>query len=71
MVLVEGDRIEAADLPLPLRGPASDDLASLTWEQMQQRYIDAVLAAHDDNRTAAARAMGIGRSTLLRKLARR
>jgi Nif-specific regulatory protein len=70
-VLAEGDEIGARDLPLPdrarIEAPPSD-LARLTWAQMERRYIAAVLAAHDGNRSAAARAMGIGRSTLLRKL---
>ena len=71
-VLADGDAIEPADLPLPATTATRDDgesLASLTWAQMQRRYIEAVLAAHDGNKSAAARAMGIGRSTLLRKLA--
>ena len=70
-VLADTDEIGAGDLPLPERTrgrPGGPDLARLTWSEMEQRYIDAVLAAHDGNRSAAARAMGIGRSTLLRKL---
>ena len=35
---------------------------------MERLYIEAVLAEHAGNRSAAARAMGIGRSTLLRKI---
>jgi DNA-binding NtrC family response regulator len=35
---------------------------------MERLYIEAVLAEHGGNRSAAARAMGIGRSTLLRKI---
>jgi Nif-specific regulatory protein len=40
----------------------------MTWQEMEERYIAAVLDHHDGNRTAAARAMGIGRNTLLRKI---
>ena len=71
-VLADGDAIAAGDLPLPTGVPTAmqgESLAALTWAQMQRRYIEAVLAAHDGNKSAAARAMGIGRSTLLRKLA--
>jgi len=70
-VLADGEAIEPGDLPLPARSPAAagPSLADLTWAQMQQHYIEAVLTAHDGNKSAAARAMGIGRSTLLRKLA--
>ena len=74
VVLASGDTLEPGDLPLPTGGsplhsaPVSDDLASLTWDQMEERYIGAVLKLHEGNRTAAARAMGIGRNTLLRKI---
>ena len=44
------------------------ELGRLTWDEMERLYIEAVLAEHAGNRSAAARAMGIGRSTLLRKI---
>jgi Nif-specific regulatory protein len=72
VVLTEGPTIEPGDLPLPrrpnLEAAPGESLATLTWAQMQRRYIDAVLEAHGGNQSAAARAMGIGRSTLIRKL---
>ena len=72
VILAAGPDITASDLPLPARvegGAASDaDLGRLTWQQMEQRYIRAVLDEHDGNRSAAARAMGVARATLLRKL---
>lgn len=42
----------------------------LTYKQAQKRYIEVVLAACDDNKTQAARLMGIDRRTLYRILAR-
>ncbi len=71
-VLAPGEAIEAADLPLPPRSraaPAADvALGRLSWAQMERRYVAAVLAEHDGNRSAAARAMGVARATLLRKI---
>jgi Nif-specific regulatory protein len=73
-VLAPGDGIEAGDLPLPpsrdRASAAADDtaLGRLTWAQMERRYVAAVLAEHDGNRSAAARAMGVARATLLRKI---
>ena len=80
VVLCTGDIIDLPDLPLPAeggpaaatRGKASGrpavELGRLTWGEMERLYIEAVLAEHAGNRSAAARAMGIGRSTLLRKI---
>ena len=72
VILASGPALTGSDLPLPARvegGAASDaDLGRLTWKQMEQRYIRAVMDAHNGNRSAAARAMGIARATLLRKL---
>ncbi|MCX4246683.1 sigma-54-dependent Fis family transcriptional regulator [Paraliomyxa miuraensis] len=72
-VLARGEAIEARDLPLPARSPrrgVNDDaaLGRLTWAQMERRYVTAVLAEHQGNRSAAARAMGVARATLLRKI---
>ena len=39
-----------------------------TLEEVERRYIAHVLAQHEGNRSAAARTLGIGRNTLLRKL---
>ena len=44
------------------------ELGKLRWDEMERLYIEAVLATHAGNRSAAARAMGIGRTTLLRKI---
>jgi len=79
VVLCTGDTIDLPDLPLPPEGgPAAArgkapgrpavELGRLRWDEMERLYIEAVLAEHGGNRSAAARAMGIGRSTLLRKI---
>lgn len=40
----------------------------LTLEEVEQRYLAHTIARHGGNRSEAARALGIGRNTLLRKL---
>ncbi|MBA3547063.1 MAG: sigma 54-interacting transcriptional regulator [Nannocystis sp.] len=79
VVLCNSDIIDVPDLPLPPEGGAAvtrgkgpgrpaAPLGRLRWDEMERLYIEAVLAEHAGNRSAAARAMGIGRSTLLRKI---
>jgi Nif-specific regulatory protein len=73
VVLADGEVIGADDLPMTGAARASAaapglDLAELTWSEMERLYITAVLRAHDGNRSQAAKAMGIGRTTLLRKI---
>ncbi len=72
VVLTDGDAIGPAELPLPAivaDSEAADvGLGRLTWAQMERRYVAAVLAEHEGNRSAAARAMGVARATLLRKI---
>jgi DNA-binding NtrC family response regulator len=47
---------------------ASDESSSLTLEEIEIAHIQRVLAACDNNQVAAARILGISRSTLRRKL---
>ena len=82
VVLADRSFLDEADLPLAVspreRASAARKLAAapttlrslaeLSWDEMEKLYIEAVLEAHDGNRSASARAMGIGRTTLLRKI---
>ncbi|MCC7541737.1 MAG: sigma-54-dependent Fis family transcriptional regulator, partial [Deltaproteobacteria bacterium] len=73
VVLAPGEHVEAAHLSLPSASlarptaapgyPADTPLAAV-----ERDHIERVLAHCDGNRSAAARALGIGRNTLLRKL---
>ncbi|MFN2350136.1 MAG: sigma-54-dependent transcriptional regulator, partial [Thioalkalivibrio sp.] len=49
-------------------GPADDPEHLLPLAQVERRHIRRVLAAHNGNQMASARVLGIGRSTLRRKL---
>ncbi len=69
VVLSEGE-ILPVHLPLPqARSPAESPAAQLlTLAEAERRHIESVLNAVGGNRTAAAKALGIGRNTLGRKL---
>ncbi|WP_018231537.1 sigma-54-dependent transcriptional regulator [Thioalkalivibrio thiocyanodenitrificans] len=49
-------------------GPADEPEHLLPLAQVERRHIRRVLAAHNGNQVASARVLGIGRSTLRRKL---
>ncbi|MCB9549404.1 MAG: sigma-54-dependent Fis family transcriptional regulator [Myxococcales bacterium] len=78
VVLARGEVVGADALPLEVSRPpiavpppADDDVFSApvgTLEAMEQAYIQHVLGLCDGNRSAAARVLGIGRNTLIRKL---
>jgi Nif-specific regulatory protein len=83
VVLCEGEILpEHLPLPSAQRSPAADgkgthptgtqrsheEGALLTLAEAERRHICAVLEAVEGNRTAAAKALGIGRNTLGRKL---
>ncbi len=73
VVLADGEFIDERDLPMSgprpsSTGDRSSTLADLRWTEMERLYISEVLRAHDGNRSRAAKAMGIGRTTLIRKI---
>ena len=68
LILSRGAPIELAHLPPELREDAATSGADLAG--LERRHVLATLERHGGNRTAAARALGVGRSTLKRKLAR-
>jgi DNA-binding NtrC family response regulator len=75
VALTPYDRIAVEDLPERLREPAADairfpgEAAELeTLEALERRHILRVMDAVGDNRTLAARVLGIDRKTLYRKL---
>jgi Nif-specific regulatory protein len=79
LALCAGDLIEAEELPLPgERRPApaappegADGLHlpdGLTLEEVERRYLLRAIERAGGNRSEAARQLGIGRNTLIRKL---
>ena len=69
LILSHGEPIEVAHLPPEIRGGAHPAPASDKLEEVERAHILAVLARVKGNRTHAAEILGIGRSTLKRKLA--
>ena len=60
--------VDETEAPHRRPGTGDGELGRLSWQQMENRYMRAVLAEHAGNRSRAARAMGISRATLLRKI---
>jgi Nif-specific regulatory protein len=71
VALAPGEVITVEDLRLQDRLEGADELGSmLSLSELEARHIARVLRAVDGNRQAAARILGIDRSTLYRKMRR-
>jgi transcriptional regulator with GAF, ATPase, and Fis domain len=69
--LASGDRVEAEDLRLAMgAGAAAADLSSGTLDEVSRSHVLRTLDRCQGSRTAAARALGIDRTTLYRMLMR-
>jgi two-component system, NtrC family, response regulator HydG len=70
--MVEGDLIDAPDLPAGMRSECFGNAAGLnrTLEQVETEHIRNVLDSVSGNKTQAARILGIDRKTLREKLKR-
>jgi Nif-specific regulatory protein len=74
VVLCPGEEITADQLPIstpqPLRAEDGEvfQAGMMSLRELERDYIQHVLGQVDGNRSAAARILGIGRNTLLRKL---
>jgi two-component system response regulator AtoC len=78
VTLSDGSTLQLADVPQRIRNYARSDVLVVshnpselvTLEIVEQRYILRVLEAVGDNKTLAAKVLGLGRKTLYRKLER-
>lgn len=77
LALTRHDQLTVEDLPEQIRRPNGkvplstslvDEGNIVTLDEMERRYIQQVLEQLEDNRTLAARLLGIDRKTLYRKL---
>jgi DNA-binding NtrC family response regulator len=70
-ILARGDVIEEAELGLRVRadGGGGPRVDGMTLEAAERYLIERALAAHDGNVSEAARALGLSRSALYRRLA--
>ncbi len=70
--LAQGERVELGDLPEELRAaprhPRANSEKILLLNEVEREYIESVLKLNDGNRTKTAELLGIGPSTLYRKL---
>jgi DNA-binding NtrC family response regulator len=64
------EKIRGFEAPLRRPGPEVHPEHLLTLEQVERRYIEEVLALIGDNKSQAARLLGLDRRTLYRKLER-
>ncbi|MEJ2347346.1 MAG: helix-turn-helix domain-containing protein, partial [Gammaproteobacteria bacterium] len=74
--LYPGPVLDAPEIAINAPAPTQaqrppEEIELLTLEEIETRHIRRVLAACDNNQVAAARTLGISRSTLRRKLEQR
>jgi transcriptional regulator with PAS, ATPase and Fis domain len=71
-VMCQGEMIENRHLPASFQTTAGTDYPDIrkvvTLEEMERIFITRALRQNDGNRTAAAKQLGIHKSTLFRKL---
>ena len=75
MALTPYDKVTLGDLPDKIRNfhdtvfiGGQDPTELVPLEEVERRYIEHVLKAVDQNRTQAAKILGLDRKTLYRKL---
>lgn len=69
VIMADGDRLRPEDLLLK-HETAPVDAADLNLENLEARAIRQAIARHEGNLTQAARELGLGRTTLYRKMAK-
>ncbi len=69
-LLAEGDTVRVADLNLRSPGEGAGRLEDLSLEEVERVLIHKALARFDGNVSAAAKALGLSRSALYRRLSR-
>jgi DNA-binding NtrC family response regulator len=69
-LLAEGDTVRAADLSLRPPGEGAGRLEDLSLEEVERVLIGKALARFEGNVSAAAKALGLSRSALYRRLQR-
>jgi DNA-binding NtrC family response regulator len=68
VLLAQGERVRASDLALRAGGGGSARLEEMTLEEVERLVIQKALARFDGNVSHAARALGLSRSALYRRL---
>jgi DNA-binding NtrC family response regulator len=68
VLMAAGSEIRAADLGLGARADGARSLEDLTLEEVERVLIDKALRRYDGNVSEAARALGLSRSALYRRI---
>jgi DNA-binding NtrC family response regulator len=68
VLMTEGPELRAVDLGLGLRADAGRSLEELTLEEVERVLIEKALRRHGGNVSEAARALGLSRSALYRRI---
>ena len=68
VLLAQGELVRAGDLALRPGGTGSPRLEDMTLEEVERVVIQKALARFDGNVSHAARALGLSRSALYRRL---
>jgi DNA-binding NtrC family response regulator len=68
ILLAAGELVTAEDLALRGRGEAGRKLEDMTLDEVERYLIERALAQHGGNVSEAARALGLSRSALYRRL---
>ena len=68
VLLAQGDQVRAGDLALRAGGTPSARIEEMTLEEVERVVIQKALARYDGNVSHAARALGLSRSALYRRL---
>jgi DNA-binding NtrC family response regulator len=72
VILSDGDALSLEAIPHatgPVESPASES-ATLNLEEHEKQMIQRAIAQHQGNLSKAAQSLGLGRTTLYRKMAR-
>jgi two-component system response regulator HydG len=70
VIMAERDTLGVDDLLLKHEPTAPEDVADLNLENLEARTIREAIAKHEGNLSRAARELGLGRTTLYRKMAK-
>ncbi|HAQ65197.1 MAG TPA: sigma-54-dependent Fis family transcriptional regulator [Bacteroidales bacterium] len=68
VIMCDGERITNADLRLPVQNNSTTGTNSLNLEMLEREAIRKALLTHGGNLTQAALELGLGRTTLYRKM---
>jgi DNA-binding NtrC family response regulator len=70
VLMADGSRVHVSDLGLSATGAATEPIEEMTLEEVERLLVKKALARHGGNANEAAKALGLSRSALYRRLQR-